>query len=82
MKIEFRNKGLDAIYISKIPNDKGVKAAIPFNFKHQNPPLISYRFMPPASTEIFIHRDVLRHLNTKEVIGDLLPVCTSTSSKY
>ena len=59
MKIEFRNKGLDAINISNILNYKDVKAAIPPYFKNQNPLLISYSYTTPIATKIFNYKDVL-----------------------
>ena len=73
MKIDFRNKGLDAIDLSNILFHKDVKAAILSYFKKDNPTLISYSYMPPIATKIFNYIDVLRHLNTKDVIGDPSP---------
>ena len=79
MKFEIRNRGLHAI--NKL-NYKAAKAAIPPYCKNQNPPLLSYRYIPPISIKIFNYRDVLQRLITEYVIGDPSPVCACTSSKH
>lgn len=79
MKIEFRNKGFDAINISNRLNHKDAKAATPPYIKNQRPPLLSYSNMPPIATKIFNYREVLQRLNTKDVIGDDPPVFACTS---
>lgn len=58
-----------------------VKAAILPYFKNQNPPLISYSYMPLFATKIFNYRDVLWSLKTKDANHDPLAVCTYTSFK-
>ena len=45
MKLDFRNKGLDAVNISNIFNHKKVTSTIPAYFKNPNPPVVSYSYL-------------------------------------
>ena len=47
LKLDFRNKDLDAVNICNILNYKKVTSTIPAYFKNQNPPIISYSYLSP-----------------------------------
>ena len=53
LKVDFRNKGLDAVNISNIHNHKKVTSTIPAYFKNQSLPIISYSYSSPIAPEIF-----------------------------
>ena len=57
------------------------KLAAPPHFKNQNPPLFSYSYTTPIATKIFINKDVLQRLHTKDAF-DYTPVCSCNSSKF
>ena len=63
LKLDFRNKGLDAVNISNILNHKKMTSAIPAYFKNQSPPIISYRYSSPIAPKIF----KLHGLNTENI---------------
>ena len=49
LKLDFRNKGLDAVTISNILNYKKVTSTIPAYFKNQSPRIISYSYLSPIT---------------------------------
>ena len=67
LKLDFRNKGLDAVNISNILNHKKVTSAIPAYFKNQSPPVISYSYSSPIAPKIFNYKNVLQGLNTENI---------------
>ena len=74
LKIEFANKGLDAINISNILHHKDVQSKVPPYFKNQSVPLISYSYTKPIATKIFNHKRVLRDLDSKDLKSKPLTV--------
>ena len=62
-KVHFRNKGIDAIKISNILNNKHVKAKIPVYFKNTSTPVISYTYNKPIASKIFNYRQSLQCFN-------------------
>ena len=56
LKLDFRNKGLDAVNISNILNHKKVTSTMPAYFKNQSPPIISYSYSSPIATKIFNYK--------------------------
>ena len=67
LKLDFRNKDLDAVNISNILNYKKVTSTIPVYFKNQNPPIISYSYLSPIAPKIFNYKNVLQGLNTENI---------------
>ena len=72
LKLDFRNKGLDAVKISNILNHKKVTSTIPAYFKNQSPLIISYSYSSPNAPKIFNYKDsscgqqvFMQGLNTK-----------------
>ena len=53
MNIHFDNKGLDAINIGNILNNKHIKAQVTAYFKDQKPPVISYTYKKPIASKIY-----------------------------
>ena len=67
LKLDFKNKGLDAINISNILNHRKVTSTIPAHFKCQSPPIISYSYSSPIAPKIFNYKNMLQGLNTENI---------------
>ena len=67
LKLDFRNKSLDAVNISNILNHKKVTSTISAYFKNQSPPIISYSYSSPIAPKIFNYKNVLQGLNTENI---------------
>ena len=67
LKLDFRNKGLDAVNISNIVNHKKVTSTIPAYFKNQSPPIISYSYSSPIAPKMFNYINVLQGQNTENI---------------
>ena len=67
LKLDFRNKGLDAVNISHILNHKKVTSTIPAYFKNQSPPVISYSYSSPIAPKIFSYKNMLQGLNAENI---------------
>ena len=67
LKLDFRNKGLDAINICNIQNHKKVTSTIPAYFKNQSPLIISYIYSSPIAPKIFNYKNVRQGLNTENI---------------
>ena len=67
LKLDFRNKDLDAVNISNILNHKKVTSTIPAYFKNQSPPVISYSYSSPIAPKLFNYKNVLQGLNTEKL---------------
>ena len=59
LKLDFRNKGPDAVNISNILNHKKVTSNIQAYLKKQSPPIISYSYSSPIAPKIFNYKNVL-----------------------
>ena len=67
LKLDFRNKCLDAVNISNILNHKKVTSTIPAYLKNHSPPIISYCYSSPIASKIFNYKKVLQGLNTENI---------------
>ena len=67
LKLDFRNKGLDAVNISNILNHKKFTSNIPDYFKNQSPLATSYIYSSSIAPKIFNYKHVLQGLNTKNI---------------
>ena len=82
-KLPFANKGIDAINISNILNNKSVQSKIPSYFQNTETPVISYKYSIPIASKIFNYKKVLRDLQLDDVIHDKLTCsCSSSPFKY
>ena len=74
LKLDFRNKVLDAVNISIILNHMKMTSTIPAYFKNQSPPIISYSYSSHIAPKIFNYKkkkkkkNVLQGLNTENII--------------
>ena len=71
LKLDFRNKGLDAVKIGNILNHKKVTSTIPAYLKKQSPPIISYSYSSPIAPKIFNYQNVLQGVNTENTTRTL-----------
>ena len=81
LKLDFRNKGLDAVNISNILNHKKVTSTIPVYFKNQSPPIISYSYSSPIAPKIFNYKNVLQGLNTENITRNP-SACSCKASEF
>ena len=81
LKLDFRNKGLDAVNISNILNHKKLTSTIPAYFKNQSPPIISYRYSSPIAPKIFNYKNVLQGLNTENITRNP-SACSCKASEF
>ena len=81
LKLDFRNKGLDAVNISSILNHKNVTSTIPDYLKNQSPPIISYSNSSPIAPKIFNYRNLLEGLNTENITRNL-SACSCKGSEF
>ncbi|MCU7801424.1 MAG: hypothetical protein KZQ70_15165, partial [gamma proteobacterium symbiont of Lucinoma myriamae] len=80
LKINFKNKGLDAINISNILHHKKVTSTVPTYFKPRAP-LISYSYTRPIASKIFNYKQTLQDLTTNGHAYNP-PVCNCASSAF
>ena len=81
LKVEFANKGLDAVNISNIFHQKSVQKTIPDYFKNKATPVISYTYTKSIASKDFNHKRVLETFNLKDVKSKPLD-CSCASSQY
>ena len=81
LKLNFANKGLDAINLSNILHSKNVRSKVPPYFKDQTVPLISYTYTKPIATKIFNHKRVLRDLSIED-FKSKPPDCSCSTSPF
>ena len=80
-KVEFANKGLDAINISNIFHHKSVQDKIPPYFNNKYTPVISYTYTKPIAFKIFNQKKVLENFIFKD-IQSKPPECSCSSSPF
>ena len=81
LKLDFRNKGIDAVNISNILKHKKVTSTIPAYFKNQSPSIIFYTYTPPIAPKIYNYRNVLQGLNTENITRNP-SVCSCKGSEF
>ena len=79
LKLDFRNKCLDSVYISNILNHKRVTTTIPAYFKNQSPPIFSYSYSSPIVPKVFNYKNVLQGLNTENITRNPSACCCKAS---
>ena len=53
IKLDFLNKGIDAVNLSSILRSKSVIETVPTYFKEKEPPIISYTYTNTIANKIF-----------------------------
>ena len=82
LKVEFANKGIDAINIANILHNKSVQANIPPYFRYTSSPLISYRYTKPIASKLFNYKKTLQQLNLDDLRTTPPAACSCSSSPY
>ena len=80
LKINFTNKGIDAINLGNILHHKKVTANIPAYFREATP-LICYKYIKPIGPNIFNYRRVLQDFDVG-TCSEKLPICTCSTSNF
>ena len=81
LKVKFANKGIDALNLSNILNQKSVQSQIPPYFKYKDSPCISYSYTRSVASKIFNYKASLQHLITTSCSQNLSP-CTCWTSEF
>ena len=63
LKIKFANKGIDALNLSNILNQKSVQSNIPPYFEYKESPCISYSYTSSVATKIFNYKTSLQQID-------------------
>ena len=59
IKLDFINKGIDAVHLPSILRSKSVIETVPTYFKVKEPPIISYTYTETIANKIFIFSSTL-----------------------
>ena len=62
-KIKFANKGIDALNLTNISNQKSVQSNIPPYFEYKESPYISYRYTSSVATKIFNYKTSVQQMD-------------------
>ena len=81
LKVKFANKGLDAINLSNILNNKNVKSKVPPYFKEHPIPIVSYSYTRSIASKIFNYKTIIRSVNIKD-IKSKPPSCSCQESRF
>ena len=79
--MHFANKGLDALKIFNILNNKNIKSKIPPYFTDQSTPIISYTYSRSIASKIFNYKKSLREVDFKD-IKSKPPSCSCKNSEF
>ena len=81
LKLDFDNKGIDAINISNILHNKSVRKHIPPYFQNVEVPIVSYKYTRTIRNDIVNYNEVLKDL---ELGNDVLvpTTCDCQTSQY
>lgn len=80
-KLQYANKGIDAVNISNILNHKKVQSCIPPYFKIKSTPCISYNYTSTVASKLFNYKQTLEDLDI-EHLKDNPPTCSCSSAPY
>ena len=81
LKIKFANKGIDALNLSNILNQKSVQSNIPPYFEYKESPCISYSYTNSVATNIFNYKTSLQQLDFQSLSQNPLP-CSCSGSEF
>ena len=80
LKVNFTNKGIDAINLTNILHNKKVTSCIPSYFEEQTP-LISYKYTIPIGPKKFNYRNTLKNFDVDQFLADA-PSCSCAESPF
>ena len=81
LKVKFENKGLDAINLSNILNNKNVKSKVPPYFKEHPAPIVSYSYTRSIASKIFNYKRTIQSVNIKD-FKSKPPLCSCQESQF
>ena len=81
LKIKFANKGIDALNLSNILNQKSVQSNIPPYFEYKESPCISYSYTSSVATKIFNYKTSLQQIDFQSLSQNPLP-CSCSGSEF
>ena len=81
LKIKFANKGIDALNLSNILNQKPVQSNIPPYFEYKESPCISYSYTSSVATKIFNYKTSLQQIDFQSLSQNPLP-CSCSGSDF
>ena len=81
LKIKFANKGIDALNLSNILNQKSVQSNIPPYFEYKESPCISYSYTRSVATKIFNYKTSLQQIDFQSLSQNPLP-CSCSGSEF
>ena len=81
LKIKFPNKGIDALNLSNILNQKSVQSNIPPYFEYKESPCISYSYTSSVATKIFNYKTSLQQIDFQSLSQNPLP-CSWSGSEF
>ena len=80
IKLDFINKGIDAVNLSSILRSKSVTETVPTYFKEKEPPIISYAYTKAIGSKILKFSSTLLDLDYHQFHNNPSPCECSTSS--
>ena len=81
LKIKFANKGIDALNLSNILNQKSVQSNVPPYFQNKESPCISYSYTRSVASKIFNYKRSLQQIDFNSLSQNPLP-CTCSGSQF
>ena len=81
LKIKFANRGIDALNLSNILNQKSVQSNIPPYFEYKESPCISYSYTSSVDTKIFNYKTSLQQIDFQSLSQNPLP-CSCSGTKW
>ena len=81
LKIKFANKGIDALNLSNILNQKSVQSNIPPYFEYKESPCISYSYISSVATKNFNYKTSLQQIDFQSLSQNPLP-CSCSGSEF
>ena len=81
IKIKFANKGIDALNLSNILNQKSVQSNIPPYFQNKESPCVSYSYTRSVASKIFNYKRSLQQVNFYSLSQNPL-TCTCSGSEF
>jgi hypothetical protein len=81
LKLNFSNKGIDAVNLSNILRNKKVQSCIPEYFKSKSTPCISYKYNPTIASKVFNYKPTLQCLDIEHLLLNP-PTCSCSSSPF
>ena len=70
IKLDFINKGIDAVNLPSILRSKSVTETVPTYFKEKEPPIISYTYTKTISSKIFKFSSTVSDLDYHQFHND------------